>query len=334
MAKPTSEIAALERWAGKVLGEKVGAEPLSGDGGGRRYYRLHDTGLLVLAGPDPAENLAWLRIGRHLWFKGLPLPRIVDHDLSAGLFLLEDLGDRLLAGLDDDDLYYQAVELAARIHTEGPAGFEPLWCHQTRRYSAVMAEQAEISYFLKHLVLGYLKWPRLPRGIKIEVKALAEAAAACCGRGDPVLMHRDYQGRNLIDFQGRLHLLDWQGARSGPAVYDLSSLMEETPGRRLEDAFKERLLRHYLKTRGLSRQLTAYQRELYLVGPVRMMQALGAYGRLSLQGKGKFAAYIPPALKRLSEMMRPNALKSFPLLKGLVEEAAEQAQDACLGRAG
>lgn len=316
----------ISRWARKNLGPGQKVEALNGDGGRRRYFRLKGRGRLVLAGPDPAENLAWLRIGRHLWFKSLPLPRIEAHDLSQGLFLLEDLGDELLARQPRKDLYFQAVELAARIHQEGSEGFDYRWSYQGDRYSAAMAEHDEIAYFLRQLVSGYFKFSRLPEGIKAEAQALASLAVS--GREAWVLMHRDFQGRNLIDCRGRLWVLDWQGARLGPAVYDLSSLMEECSTCRLSDGLKDELLRHYLKIRRLLSRHKFFQRELAVVGAVRMMQALGAYGKFSLEGKNKFKAFIAPGLDSLAGMFRREELSPFPLLRAVIEETALMAGPA------
>ena len=310
--------ARVRRWAERVLEAGLTPRPLCGDGGRRRYFRLEGTGRLILAGPDSAENLAWLRIGRHLWFKSLPLPRIQAYDLNQGFFLLEDLGDELLAARPGEDLFFQAVELAARLHAEGREGFDSGWCHQRARYSAAMAEHDEIGYFLKQL--GRLKRPWLPSGIKAEAKALA--ALAVSGSEEWVLMHRDFQGRNLINFQEHLWILDWQGARPGPAAYDLSSLMEECPGQRLSEDFKDRLLRHYLKIRRLGHRHQSFRRELTVIGAVRMMQALGAFIKISLEGKDKFAAYIPAALERLDEMFRQKPLSSFTLLRSVIQDAA------------
>ena len=125
--------AQLRRWAETRLNAKIRLTPLPVGGGHRRYFRLEGQSLLALQGPDQAENLAWLRIGRHLWFEGLPLPRIQDYDIENGFFLLDDLGDLHLADSTEPGRYYPlAVELLARLHRQGLEGFSPDWCYQTR----------------------------------------------------------------------------------------------------------------------------------------------------------------------------------------------------------
>ncbi|MDL2260503.1 phosphotransferase, partial [Deltaproteobacteria bacterium OttesenSCG-928-K17] len=280
----------LKNWAGRIVGPSVEITPLPGDGGGRCYFRISGRGLLLLAGPDAAENLAWLRIGRHLWFKGLGAPRIFEADLNRGFFILEDLGDELLTGpRDQSRLYPLAIDLLAGLHRRGLDGFNTVWCHQTKAYDAFMIREQEIAYFLRALISGFLKMPDLPKGVWGEAGRLARAAAP-----EPaarVLMHRDFQGRNLIYKQGRLYVIDWQGARSGPAAYDLASLLEETPYHSLSADFKDELVSLYIKSRGRGAWVKTFRQEMVLVGACRLMQALGAYGKLSLNGKPKFAAF-------------------------------------------
>ena len=307
-------------WAEKLLGESFQAEALAVDGGLRRYFRLQGRGLVVLRGPDPAENLAWLRIGRHLWFQGLPLPRIHDYDLDRGFFLLEDLGEARLADPPDKTACYpEAARALARFHIKGAEGFNPAWGHQTPAYDARMATDQEINYYLTRLITGYLKRENLPAGIRAEARRLGRLAAPA--PAERVLMHRDYQGRNLMLKSGRVHIIDWQGARPGPAAYDLASLIEETPYVPLSRDLKAETVAAYIRARGSGAWRKTFKLELAVLSAVRMMQALGAYGKLAGQGKLKFAAYIPPLLKRLNEQLAHPFLADFPQLRRVTEEA-------------
>lgn len=317
MTRPAADLAA---WVEARTGRPARLQPLAGDGGARCYFRVADEGLLALHGPNPAENLAWLRLGRHLWYKDLPLPRIHAHDLERGFFLLEDLGDERLADSPAHaPRYAEAVDLLARIHDEGLRGFNTGWCFQTRAYDAAMVETQEVGYFLNSLLVNYLKWPAWPRGARSEARLLARLAASRPERR--VLMHRDFQGRNLMLKNGRVHVLDWQGARPGPAAYDLTSLLEETPAGPLSPEFKETLVARYLAARGPGAWRRAFRRDLTIVGAARLMQALGAYAKLTLAGKPKFAAYIGPALGRLRELFQSPILAPFPALRAAAEAA-------------
>lgn len=301
------------------LGRAIDGTLLSGDGGARRYFRLSGEGLIVLHGPDKAENLAWLRIGRHLWYQGLPVPRIFDYNLEQGFFILEDLGSTHLADPGQTNLYPDAARLLARFHIQGLKGLNPAWGHQTKRYNAQMAVDQEINYFLKSLVTDYLQMTGLPSGLKSEANRLGRLAAP--RPSEMVLIHRDYQGRNLMVRNSALHIIDWQGARPGPAAYDLASLIEETPHAPLSEEERSATVAAYIEARPNGSWQKSFERELLVVGAVRMMQALGAYGKLTLAGKIKFAAYIRPVLTRLYDRLAQPPLAEFYLLRQVTGEA-------------
>lgn len=337
-----SDARRLATWVSWLLDDQVELSPLSGDGGSRRYFRVLGRQLLALHGSDQAENLAWLRIGRHLWYKGLALPRIHDYNLGHGFFLLEDLGDVHLADPPDHtDLYPEAAELLARIHREGLEGFNPDWCRQNRAYDRTMITELEVGYFLQSLLLDYLGWPDLPRGIKAEAGILARLAAP--RPEERVLMHRDYQGRNLMirpaaeemgkqkaygprnRQQSRVFFIDWQGALPGAAAYDLVSLLEETPYVPLAEDFKEELVKIYLNARGRGPWQKTFREEMVILSAPRLMQALGAYAKLTLAGKSKFAGFMWPVAERLRGILsHPLLASSCPLLRAAATEAATQ----------
>jgi aminoglycoside/choline kinase family phosphotransferase len=97
--------------------------------------------------------------------------------------------------------------------------------------------------------------------------------------------------------------------------------MEETPQHPLSEEEKAETVEAYIRARGSGPWRKNFPRELVIVGAVRMMQALGAYGRLSSLGKTKFKAYIPPVLRRLSARWASPALAGFPLLRRITDAA-------------
>ena len=311
----------LGAWLKAVLGDRPGLLPLAGGGGSRLYFRLPGRGLLALHGPDRRENLAWLRIGRHLWFKGLPLPRIRAHDLERGFFLLDDLGDERLEDRPDrPDLLARAVVNLARFHREGLSGFNPAWAFQTKTYNADLVARQEAAYFLKSFAAAYLGL-KIPRPAWAEAREFARQAAP-----EPtVLMHRDFQRRNLMFHEDEVFILDWQGARLGPAAYDLASLLEDHPFEDLSEESLDRLTALYIKEAGQAGR--AFRRELLWLGAARLMQALGAFGKLTLAGRPGFTRPMKLVAGRLRRRFSQPPLKRFKGL-GAVAEAAAAALEA------
>ena len=313
--------AGLAAWLKGVLGAAVpGLVPLAGGGGDRRYFRLPGLGLLALHGPDRLENLAWLRIGRHLWFKGLPLPRLRGHDLEKGFFLLDDLGDGRLDDRPDClDHLSRAVTNLARFHQGGLSGFNPAWAFQTRTYNAALVARREAAYFLRSFAADYLEL-KIPRQAWAEAREFARLAVPEGVR--PSLMHRDFQRRNLMVRGEEVFILDWQGARLGPAAYDLASLLEDHPFEDLPEASLDRLTELYLKEAGQRGRGRAFRRELLWLGAARLMQALGAFGKLTLAGRPGFTRAMKPVAGRLRRRFSRPPLKRFSALGDVLEAAS------------
>lgn len=306
-----------------MLGHPVKLTALAGDGGDRLYFRLEGEKLVLLYGPNSIENMAWLRIGRHLWFKGLPVPRIHHYHLGQGWFILDDLGDRHLAyEPDSSDGYFLAAKLLAKLHQDGLDGFNPAWSHQSRGYSFSQIRDLEINYFRREVLTNYLGWTIISKHFTRETGALARLAAS--HPSAPVLMHRDFQGRNLMLAHGSLWAIDWQGARPGPAAYDLVSLTEETPSNPLTPAFKKSLLEYYCQQRGPGPWRKTIRPELVILSGPRLMQALGAYAKLTLAGKSGYEAFMAPVARRLAEIFCHPLLKSFGAMRETTTEAARQ----------
>jgi N-acetylmuramate 1-kinase len=119
------------------------------------------------------------------------------------------------------------------------------------------------------------------------------------------LVHRDFQSQNIIVRAGEVCLIDFQGLRPGLAQYDLASLLLD-PYVPLTPAERDDLLAHYLSgLLGPGRDHDAEFLRIYdLCAMQRLMQALGAYGKLGhLDKRTHFLQHIPTALARLREVL-------------------------------
>jgi len=312
-------------------------ERLGGDGSRRDFYRLRygEKSWVLLLNPHPprdergmSENDSYLYIARHLRKKGLPVPEVYRADPERGLFLIEDLGDRhlqdevLSRGRGDPkvrEIYREAIDLLLRLQIEGAAGFDLSRTHNPP-YNRDFVIEWESGYFLRGFVEGFL-------GLKVkeETRRELELAAAQVARAPGgFFLYRDFQSRNIMLKEGRLRLIDFQGARLGPLAYDLASLLID-PYVELPEALKEELFNYYLER---LRELLPEQKEPFLrsypyIALHRNMQILGAFGTLVKRGKGNFAPYIRPALRNMIRLLHVEGLRGFRNLRALVEEANE-----------
>ena len=205
----------------RTAGENPVWETIPSDGSDRIFIRVQsgpNRALLVL-GPDPVENRAYEMIGRHL--QSLQIgPGFYRADRPTGLTLIEDLGDLSLydavQGLPVEkriEQYTKVLEVMIVLHREGARNFDPGWCSQTPRYDKALILERETAYFQTEFLEGLLRLPPLGSKLAGTFGILADAALEGT---ETVLMHRDFQSRNVMIADELPRLIDFQGARLGP----------------------------------------------------------------------------------------------------------------------
>ena len=126
-----------------------------------------------------------------------------------------------------------------------------------------------------------------------------------------VLVHRDFQSSNLLWHAKRPWVIDFQGMRRGPALYDLASFLYD-PYVDWGEAVREAAIDAYAQA--ANRDAGALRATLPLAGLQRLTQAIGAYHRLASVGQPRFLAYVPTAratAAALAEKAHLPALAAF-----------------------
>ncbi|MFH1124953.1 MAG: phosphotransferase [Pseudomonadota bacterium] len=296
--------------------EGFACHAVAGDGSKRDFWRIEpaESGLTYIAMENRPtddfsnrENVAYLRIGTHLFEKGIPVPKIYRYDLMNGWFIMEDMGkislqEAVLGREDRLSLYEKVVEILFRLQTEGSKGFDMSWTCQTERYDVEVMRRFETDYFREaflHKYLGLKKdWPELEG----PFKHLAERAMK--GESD-FFLHRDFQSRNIMVSDAQMGILDWQGGRLGPLGYDLASLIID-PYTDLSGIERDQVFQCYLRILGDDQpeRVEDFQRHFPYLAIQRNLQILGAFAFLSkVRGKTYFEAYIPRALYSLTRLV-------------------------------
>lgn len=310
--------AALDAWLRTVLttldetleGPPV---PLAGDAGRRRYRRLRtDRGprLLVDAPPESEDSLAWLAVGAWLRRHGLGAPAVLAADPAAGHLLIEDLGETTLArAVADapparvDALYRRVLDVLVELQRAGLADPPALPAYDRARL------REETHRFRRWFAEGLLELTVPEQLFDALVEDLADASLAA----PRVVTHLDWHSRNLlVGEDDRIGIVDFQDARSGPAAYDVVSLLRDCY-LRWSEADEARWLAHYL-TRARAGGIpgtddeAAFRRGYGLCGIQRHLKALGIFARLQLQeGRATHLRDAPRVLDHLSA-----ALPAFP----------------------
>ncbi len=292
----------------------IAVSPLRGDGSCRRFLRLStNQGPFILILPQDGEEglkeaYSYVHIGLFLAQKGLTVPKIWAYDLSSGLVLVEDLGDLHLEDLSPGPrrlVYPKVIEWLVTFQALAEQ-FDPRYCLQTTHYDFKIMWEHEALYFLNSFGRDY-------RGLVVS-PALYEELKNFCQEAlgkftDLVLLHRDFQSRNIMVRQGKPYIIDFQGARLGPPSYDLASLLID-PYVGLSPKEIQQYLELYLL---YTKRDKAFVEEFYHLALMRNLQILGAFARLSLMGKSWFERYIPKALDRLRYLVQ----RHFTYLKNL-----------------
>ncbi len=317
--------------------EPIQQHPLSGDGSDRRWFRLSaGTRHLILADhgitpiPTGSEVNAFVHIGKHLFERGLPVPRIVAHDGFSGLVFLEDLGDCHLQQIvsqtthdsDIEDLYRPIIDTWLDLTVRAVAGFDPDWTCQTPTYDASLIIEKECHYFVDAFLNGYLNLDIDADDLAPEFVRLARRTLA---NGIHGLIHRDLQSRNIMIHGGRHFLIDFQGARLGPVQYDLASLLID-PYVMLSDGLRQNLLAYAVQQATMRMKCTADQliRGYRYCAVTRNLQMLGAFGFLSrVKGKNDFENWIPAAAANLARHIRLADENAFPRLSAIAEKIGQ-----------
>ncbi|MFO7860385.1 MAG: sugar phosphate nucleotidyltransferase [Desulfosalsimonas sp.] len=309
---------------------------LIGDGSDRQWLRISFTGQSLIVADhgintDKAvtEFDAFVAIGRHLFDKGVCVPKIHAHDRFSGLVFVADLGDTLLQqavgsapGPDLVEKYYKSIiDGLMDMHSRGSEGFDPDWAYQGAVYDRQMILEKEGRYFVAAFLQNYLEMPGIEtKALESEFCTMADVISGACRYG---FMHRDFQSRNIMVTPKGFFFIDFQAGRIGPLEYDLASLLTD-PYVALAPELQNRLAdyaMHQLGIRAGSGEKN-FQKGYRCCAISRNLQALGAYGRLVREkGKTDFARYMPAALANLKRLTAGTADPPLPVLAKTVAHA-------------
>lgn len=318
-------IAAFARRAG--WGAAV-PRPLAGDASNRRYLRLvRDTGetaVLMDAPPERGEDVRpFLAIARHLSAAGLSAPAVLAEDVPAGLLLLEDLGDALLARLATDPgmeapLYLAAAETLAAVQAarppEGLVRFTP----------ETMAD-------LARLVFDWYA-PGTPDDAAEDIVLRLRDALALSAPEPSVLSLRDFHAENLLwlpDRAGpaRIGLLDFQDAVIAHPAYDLVSLLHDAR-RDVGEAARAAATRRFLDLTG--HEEARFMAAAAALSAQRNLRILGVFARLARRdGRPGYLRLLPRVWRHLRgdldhptlAGLREAALRHLPPPEAVMQEA-------------
>lgn len=304
------------------------AQLLPPRGSGRAFLRLEGATrsmILVRDGGARPENRRLAGHTRFLRRLRLPVPRLLAESEPDRFALYEDAGMRSLEGVARAGewpvvlpLYARVIEIMARWHIEGARAA------RRTRLSLEPPMRGPVFDYERQLFLREFFDPRLGgrRALRVGVESELRRVGARLRRDAQVLIHRDLQSSNILcppsatgegAMPCEVRLIDFQGMRIGPAMYDLASLLMD-PYVEPPAEVRARMLEAYVR-----RACGAARPELFGWAAVqRLTQALGAFARLGRGADGeRFARHIPAGLRMLDAALDLTG-ESLPCLREVV----------------
>jgi aminoglycoside/choline kinase family phosphotransferase len=322
-------------------------ELLSGDASTRRYERLTTAAgaQLIFMDQPPVESVvcppqathaerlalgynaaarlaagsvaAFVATAAYLRDHGLSAPKVLAHDVDAGLAVLEDLGDGLYAtliaeGAAETPLYEAAVDAQVLMQAVSPPGVLesegaswPLLTYDT------LALKVATDTFLEW-------WPKFA-----EIAPFGEAAVAewdglwapVWARGEggaSVFTHRDYHAQNLLWLPeragvARVGMLDFQDALKAHPAWDLTHLLQDAR-RDVSPELESAMLDRFLAARpALERE--AFLHDYRALAASNAARILGrVFARQALLGRPQYRQFMPRTWRYLERNLEDPSL--------------------------
>ncbi len=218
--------------------ENFEVHQLAGDASTRKYYRIvfeSQSRVLMYWEPfsDPA-SYPFLNVLGHFAKVDVRVPKVEAFSPELGVVLLEDLGDLTLERKFWENqnqqlampFYEQAIDEIIKIHFLASKPVTPLSVCQTTMFDTAKF-MWEMNYAREHFLekVGGVKL-----GDKEQRELQNEFLNICdiLDRQPKYVCHRDFHSRNLMLKLGRIYVIDFQDARTGPIQYDLVSLVYDS----------------------------------------------------------------------------------------------------------
>lgn len=261
-------------------------QPLRGDAGFRRYFRLASEPplLAVLAPPASEDSEHFISLARHMRSHGVLAPAIACADVERGFLLIEDFGpDLLLSALTEDsaDAHYAEAIRCLLSMQKMPVDALGMQLYDSSRLIG------ELRLFGDWFVERLLARP-LDEGEREMLDTWFTYLTESALEQPQVFVHRDFHSRNLVLREGGPPgVIDFQDAVVGPITYDLVSLLRDCYIAWPEQRVKE-WARSYARAAMNAGILgpvdeSTFLRWFDLMGLQRHIKVLGVFARLSLR---------------------------------------------------
>ena len=283
MAPPAGldEFLKLHGWEGAVVA------PVAGDASFRRYFRVASTtrgkAILMDAPPPHEDPRPFLHIAQYLNGHQFRAPEIFATDLTRGLLLIEDFGDRRMREHLDEHPEEEAAAYRAAIDAILRLAQTP----------AVQAQAYDMATYMREVQL-LSEWYMPAMGLSFDVQEFDQIwteALAPLAEYQKVTVLRDYHAENIMLLDdGQQGIIDFQDALVGHPAYDLVSLLQDAR-RDVSPALEAEMLAYY---HAAAKPGVDFDAHYALLGAQRNTKIIGIFTRLwKRDGKERYLSFLP-----------------------------------------
>lgn len=295
----------------------------------RNYFRIYSDNESVIGvfNSDLKENRAFFHFTNTFRQVEIQVPELYCVSENETYYLIEDLGNKNLLALlkaegESDNLkilYKKAIDQLLKMQEYGFRKID----FDTFSYPRAAFDAQSVLWDLNYFKYYFLKVSGLTfdeQLLENDFQLLAEEI----GKQKWIaFMFRDFQARNIQIKDGEAWLIDYQGGRKGPMLYDIVSLIYQASAQ-LSSSFKKELKIYYKEEalKQMNRDSRDFEKDFDLMVFIRIIQTLGAYGfRGLIEKKSYFINSIPLALENMAELLQlTNFNDRYPYLIDLLNQ--------------
>ncbi|NLK81781.1 MAG: phosphotransferase [Bacteroidales bacterium] len=275
---------------------------ITGAGSPRKYYRILSSlsySVIACFGTNLEENKSFIYYNTFFLAAGLSVPKIYASEQEPWLYLLEDFGDidvltakQNLSETETITLYKTIIRDLIQFQLQGAK------CDFSHCFSRNAFDETAMKWDLYYFKYYYLKLSNLDFNEQ-KLEEDFDALIVFLKQADAsYFMYRDFQARNILLKNNKLHYIDFQGGMRGPLQYDLASLLLQAKAQ-LSVATQKTLIDFYISE--ISKYITISKSQFKALyegfAMIRIIQTLGAYGfRGIIEKKPHFISSIPHAV--------------------------------------
>ncbi len=294
----------LEELARRAAEDPVRIEPLAGDVGRRRYFRIRFRDNRTAIGvvyPAEEEDSRRRWVAAHERLRPIVRVPALLADDGRGNQIVEDLGvDDLASTLAAtparrEEWLLRAADAAASIAGVTDPGINPAFDAALLRRELELAREAVFDLWLR---------APLSASERAAHDAWADALVAEILEHPSALCHRDFHANNLFAAaEDEVGVIDFQDLRRGPDSYDLASLLwERTTLAWMNEDTAARVVERFARRRGV--EAAGLARRLRRVLLQRAWKVCGTFARAVVQGRGTtYLGYLPPELALVRRLL-------------------------------